>query len=442
MRNHGILWCLFAILLLTANACKDPEDIGLEVLPAGEQMGIAWIDTFTIEARTVDFDSVRTSSRGTYIIGDFNDPIFGEVKAQVFTQFLLSTEGYEFGAATVDSVVLNLVYSGSYGRTDKLQGLQKFVVSEVTEDLVARDELNFYSDDSYTIDQSNPLAEIEFAPNLLDDVPTSVDTVPPSLRVLLRKDFGQEIVDLAYTTELMGSNDNLVSEFKGLNIRPTTTGTPSGNGGLLYFSMADVDTRLEVYYHSADDTSYYFFEISEDGEIFTAKDAVVSPTVENAINTGLTSGDEKLYLQSFAGTRVRVALPHLRKLNELGYIAVNKAELVLPVDQSSLDDFGLPEYLQIVSINEYDSAFSIIDVYGELTTGIDYYGGQYDSDNQEYIFNISRHLQETLNDAGPDYGFYITPVIVMDGSRVVFNGPMHSGTGDSLKLRMTYTIID
>jgi len=442
MRNHGVLWFLFATLLFTVSACKDPKDIGLDVLPAGEQMGIAWIDTFTIEARTVNFDSVRTSGRSTYIIGDFNDPIFGEVKAQVFTQFLPSTQVDGFGAATLDSIVLNLVYSGThYGRTDKLRGLQRFVVSEVTEDLIARDELNFYSDDSYTIDQFNAIAEIEFTPDLLNDIPTKLDTVPPSFRVRLSDGFGDKVLGALPAT--LASDEEFIKVFKGLNIRPATTGMPPDNGALLYFNMTDPASRVELYYKNSNgDALIYLFEINSDCEIFTSKESDLSSNVDNAINTGITTGNEKLYLQSFAGTRIRVELPHLRELNELGYIAINKAELVLPVDETSLDDHDVPPALQVVSINQYDSAFAIIDVIGEQSAGIDYYGGLYDSDKKEYVFNISRYLQQTLNDAGPDYGFYISPVLVIDGSRVVLNGPKHTGTGDSLKLRMTYTIIE
>ena len=437
MQNLKHLPLLFLLMALAISACQEPEGIGLDVLPDGEQMPIAWIDTFTIDARTVRVDSVRTSGRGTYVIGDFGDPVFGRVKSQMFTQFRLSAEPTLFGdQPQLDSVVLNLAYSGAYGRIDKLKGTHNFGIYEVDEDLV--DDSTYYSDDLAAV-AAMALIETEFKPDLLNSIPASIDDdtlLPPSFRLRLPDDFGNRLLN----SPNLASNDLFAEEFKGLNIRSLSSSMPQDFGSLLYFNLDNRASALELYFRNAEDDSLsYRFDINNQNVIYTNVEREFSSELINAMDENQSIGDEKLYIQSLAGTRVRASFPFLRELNELGAVAINKAELVLPVDESSLDDFGLPAILAVNRINAGDSALVIIDSFEP--NGIDYYGGIYDAENQEYIFNIARHLQSVLSNPDEvDYGIFITSLNAVDGRRGVFNGPEHPTK--PMKLRMTYTIID
>lgn len=418
-------------------ACKDPEGIGLDVLPDNEQMPIAWVDTFTIEARTVRVDSVRTSGRGTYVVGDFGDPIFGRVQSQLFTQFKLNAEPGPFSLDDeLDSVVLNLAYSGSYGRIDKLRGTHTFGVFEIEDDLV--EDSTYYSDDFVQNVSTTPLAVKTFKPDLLNNIGTLRDTIGPSFRVRLDDQLGQRIL----ASSNLSSNDVFSDEFKGLNIRSLSTAMPSDFGSLLYFNLESASSRLELYYHNNaenEDSLVYWFDIDNRNAIYTNVTHEFSIDIQNALDENQNVGDEKLYIQSLAGTRIRAYFPHLRQLNELGNIAINKAELVLPVNEDELDDFATPTILSVNNINAGDSALVIVDSFEP--DGISYYGGAYDSDNKEYVFNIARHLQSILNEPDEtDYGIYITSLNAVDARRAVFNGPEHPTR--PMKLRMTYTIIE
>ena len=422
------------VVLMAVSACKEPEGIGLDVLPEGEEMPIAWIDTFTVEAKTVKFDSVRTSGRGTYVIGDFGDPIFGRVQSQLFTQFKLNAEPAPFSSDDVlDSIVLNLDYAGSYGRIDKLRGTHHFGVFEITDDMV--EDTTYYSDDTFIGASGTPLAEATFKPDLLNSVFAGEDTLGSSFRIRLPDGYGQRILNSD------SLNDNLLfsDQFKGLNIRSLSLMMPSDFGSLLYFDMESADSRVELYYHNDEDTVQYLFNINNQNAIYTSVTHEFTNDLIDAMDPNMDIGDTRLYVQSLAGTRIRLSFPHLRELNNLGAVAINKAELVLPVDETSLDDFGLPSILSLSGVNAGDSAFVIIDSFEP--NGIDYYGGIYDKDNQEYVFNVARHLQSILTAPDEaDYGIYIASLNAIDGRRGVFNGPLHPDT--PLKLRMTYTIID
>lgn len=429
------------LVLFTFSSCKEPDGIGLDVLPDGEEMGIAWIDTFTVEARTVLYDSIPTSglSSGTYLVGDFGDPIFGRVRSEVYTQFKPITENPDFGnGPTIDSIVLNMAYVGSYGKTDKLLGTMQFSVYELDEKLFktgsgATDTV-YYSNDTIAT-RPTPLGIKTFRPDLYSRVIAGNDTLPPSFRVALDPSFGQRILD----SDSLLTNTSFVNDFFGICVRPTSFSMPSGAGSILYFNMESQFSRVELYYHNEDgDTTNFKFEIRNSFGIHTTFSHEFPMEILTAIADSTAAGESRLYIQSMAGLRMKVKVPHLRELRELGAVAINKAELVVPVDQSVITEFGLPTALQITGIDSAGNALNLIDVF----EGSDYYGGAYDSDKKQYVFNIARHLQSLLNSPETvDYGLYIVNSgNAVNARRGVFNGPQHPEK--PMKLRMTYTIIE
>lgn len=437
MRLPKLQAIIGVILILAIGACKEPEGIGLEVLPDGEQMPIAWIDTFTIEARTVTYDSVPTTalSSGTYLIGDFADPIFGRVQSGLYTQFELGGTDLDFDGATVDSVVLNLTYAGSYGSTDKLTGTMTFGVYELESDLI--DSVYYSNSSPLPTIAAMPLAEHRFRPDLYASVPNPQDTIrlPPSLRIPLDTDFGQRLL----SSPNLASQDVFVTEFKGLAVLPIDQTMPTDHGSILYFNLYDDRSRIEVYYNNADGDSVYNFEMDpRDMAEFTSFTHEFSTEINNAMSDSTVTGANTLYIQSMAGVRMKLELPHLRELNDLGIVAINKAELVVPLDESVVTEHSVPSSLTVTGVQEDGGQSFLIDFF----EGTEYLGGSYNSENGEYVFNIARHLQSILNSPEEeDYGLYIVNTgTSVNARRGVFNGPQHADK--PMKLRMTYTIIE
>lgn len=443
MRFLDGLCALGLFTLLTFSACKEPDGIGLDVLPDGEEMGIAWIDSFTIEARTVRYDSVQTSGllSGTYLVGDFGDPIFGRVRSELYTQLKPITENPDFKSnPVIDSIVLNMAYVGSYGRTDKLLGTMQFSVFELDEKLfktgTGTTDTTYYSNDTIAT-LSIPLASKTFRPDLYSKVVAGNDTLPPSFRIALDPSYGQRILD----SDSLGSNASFVNDFFGICVRPTNFNMPSGSGSILYFNMESQYSRVELYYHNEEgDTTNFNFEIRNSFGIHTTFSHEFPMEILSAVADSTVAGESRLYVQSMAGLRMKVKIPHLRELRELGNVAINKAELIVPVDQSVDTEFGLPTALQITSMDSAGRPLNLIDVF----EGSDYYGGTYDSDKKQYVFNIARHLQSLLNSPETvDYGLYIVNSgNAVNARRGVFNGPGHPDPKKRMKLRMTYTIIE
>ena len=188
MSLRPVLAILLAIVVFTP-ACKDPELIGLEVLPEGEGYPVAWVDTFTVTVSTIAEDSIITSGLTSYLIGEMNDPDFGISKSELFTQFRLPSTNVSFpNAPQIDSIVLNLAYAGSYGTVNKLSGFQRLGVYRLEDDI--NDTITYYSNVTHNYN-AEPLAQIGFRPDLISNVVTNDDTIPPSLRIRLDPAFGQ-----------------------------------------------------------------------------------------------------------------------------------------------------------------------------------------------------------------------------------------------------------
>jgi hypothetical protein len=433
------LQAVFAICaILAASACKEPEGIGLEVLPDGEQMPIAWVDTFSLEVSTITHDSVPTSGINSQLIGDFNDPIFGRLSSELFFQFKPSESNLEFPSdAVVDSMILNLAYSGSYGNTDKLKGLMQFGVYELTEDLYptcTAEDSTYYSRAAHSI-STTPLADFTLWPNLYSEIETLDGVLSPSMRVPLNSDLGTRIINSAN----LASDEVFVEEFKGLNVKPIDLVRPSGTGSILNLDVNSSDSQIEMYYHTDnEDTIRQFFPVTCLDGVHTAFSHEFSPEVTDALTGGTASGANTFYIQSMASLRAKIEIPHLKELNQLGYVAINKAELLIPIDQSVVSEYGVPTSLFVTGIDSGDAAVFVVDQF----EGPDYYGGVYDSENKEYIFNIARHLQSILNNPEEeDYGLYVVNAgTATTAARGVFNGPEHATK--PMKLRMTYTIIE
>ncbi len=354
-------------------------------------------------------------------------------------QFKLPGTTTEFGSdAVVDSIISNLAYVGSYGSTDKLKGTMTFGVFELEERLrdTSTSDSAYYSTASHAV-SATPLAVHQFRPDLYSDVISGFDTVPlpPSLSIRLDNSLGTRILE----SNNLASNDVFLTEFKGLNIKPIDASMPSGFGSILYFNVASTFSWVKLYYHTNTDTSFVDFLTTNTDGVHTAFHHEYAPTaIPSAIADSTITGANRLYIHSMAGTRMKVELPHLRELNNLGAVAINKAELVVPLDVDIIDEFGVPNNLQVTVIDSSGNPIFPVDFF----EGSDYYGGVYDSENKQYIFNIARHLQSLLTSPEKeDYGLYITNSgNAVNARRGVFNGPQHPDR--PMKLRMTYTIIE
>ena len=425
----------FIILLFLVSSCKKDKDIiGLEVQPAGDQLNVLFIDTSTLITSTVKEDFVRSDENISNLLGSYVDPVFGYASSSVYTQFRLITNDVNFGNPSklvVDSIVVSLKYKGYYGNLDP----QNFRIYELTESIY-KDSI-YYSNDSIAYDLNAVGSLLNHTPNVFDSVNVGGTNEAPQLRIPLNNTFGQKIINESGSPNL-ANNDNFLSFFKGLYIT-TDNFQAAGNGGILYLDLLSTISKLTLYYTdtTTQTTHSHNFVINENSARINHFQHDYTGTPVGTQLSDPSSGLEKVYVQSMAGVKAKISLPYLKNYAGNASIAINKAELILPVeDDAGASVFAPHEKLFVVALDSSGENTVIID----QLEGETYYNGNYDSSTKEYRFNIGRHIHAVLKGERTDYGFYI----VASGSAVNANRVILKGGGNpvkKMKLQLTYTNI-
>jgi hypothetical protein len=421
-------------------SCNKNEEIGTNIQPDENQIGVFYTYNIPITAHTIMEDSVRTDETILNMIGSYKDDIFGTTTTGMYTQFRLTTSAVSFGTNPIcDSVVLSLAYNGGFYGDTSSQTQLTLSVYEIAE--------NFNLDDVYYSNQrlatfKNNLVNYTFKPNLKDSVKVGNNILPPQLRVKLKKELGDKIVSAA--TSNLADNESFIKFFRGLYI---TTNKVSTSGAILYINSLSSYSKITLYYHNDTDTLTYNLVLNDKCARFNSFDhykysGAVVTFIKQIINNDTILGDDKLYLQAMAGTKIRLKFPKVIDSSYFGNtplnnIAINKAELIIEVDQTTIADMAPPSLLSVVVINK-DGTYSFLpDVaYGEA-----YFGGNYNSTTHEYHFNISKYIQNSVqNGSFNDNGlFIVVSGSAVKGNRAIINGPKSSE--DFMRLEIIYTKI-
>jgi hypothetical protein len=234
-----------------------------------------------IKSYSDQIKSVQTNRLQKYLIGDFNDPVYGKTSASILSQVLLSQTNHDFGTnPEIDSVVLNIpFYSNAFSETefrlDSIFGngeiiLKVFESRKFLRQIDPGPEGDFQTRQAYFSDQlqefsesiqTEPLAVSEpFNPRDLDKLivleeridSVTVDTInqAPRIRLKLPVDFFEEKIIQQIGTANLASNNSFANLFRGLHIVAEEV---SGDGVMISFDIFAGEQNLR----NADITLYY-----------------------------------------------------------------------------------------------------------------------------------------------------------------------------------------
>ena len=412
-----ILSGIFILFFLGIISCKkDNSDIGAN-LQDQNQLTLHFTDTTAIRSTIVKDDSVTTDERSKVLLGSYNDAIFGLAQASFATQFRLSSYDVNFGTnPVVDSLVLYLDYVGFYGDTTTSQEIKVYKMAQD----IFRDSSYYSNEDMTTLaDMSSPLAQIttSFSPN---------NTA--SLSIRLDDNFG---TDLIADSSYYANSDTFLTQYKGLYI----TSTPvTANGAILYFDPISENTKMTLYYHNDSNDSLSFnFLINENCAYFNLFNHDYTGTAfENDINQDTAT--DNIYIQSMGGVKAKIDLDRLLTWKDSGNIAINKAELVLNINDINNDKqlFSPPNRLLLEIVDDNNGFDGPIDYFMDNT----YFDGYYDNTNNSYTFNISQHVQKIIDGEETNTSLYIFP----ENNKVSAERTVLSNSGNNrIKLNITYT---
>ncbi|NNF01940.1 MAG: DUF4270 family protein [Bacteroidia bacterium] len=423
-RTRG--WILTAIALLTI-ACNKPDNIGLNILPKSDLIDVFVIDSLTLVPYTVEVDSLIGSNTTVSMLGSYGDPVFGSVLAQHYAQFRLSKPNVDFsGVINIDSVILAVEIFDFYGNQNSMQTVNVYEMSQS----MKIDSL-YYTNQNFTAPTLRGRETIKINPD--DSVLYDSTLIAPHIRVKLHNSFGDYLVGLP--SEAYESSDNFVEHMKGLFI--TVDRIKNFNeGGLVMLDYNSGVSRLRIHYN---DSMIFDFNVTSSSARHTSFEhnySLSTPVGMQLANPSL--GKERVYVHSTAGLKTRINIPYLSLLRKLGPVAINKAEIVLPIEQNSDAVYRPHERLALVASDSNGVDVTIPDILEASS----YYGGEYDEIEKEFRFNIARHIQQVVRGTREDHGLVLVASGgVVNGYRTILKGE-NPTMGSGMKLNIIYSLVD
>ena len=427
-------------MLMAFTACKKvPQHIGDSLQPNSSYITVAFTDSNSISAEVERIDSLSTKAASYSLVGNLNDPHFGNSNLSFYTQIGLTSNSLDWGeGATTDSIVLQLLYTGYYGDTLTPITLR---IHEVTQTMSS--DSTYYSNETFEI--GDELANITFCPTPKTRHFFGNDTV--GVRVL-RIPVDNALGDRFINDQASGftSNTAFMDYFKGLRF---SCDESTVTGSICYFNMLNTNSFLRVYYHNNHDTTFYDFNVSDKYARFNHFDHDYS-SAPSPITFDDTTYNPYLYVQSTAGVRSRIVFPELAQWakDQNTNVLINEAKLILTGANGLINGFdndttmfSQPAQLVAVKANA-DNSYGLLP---DQLVGSNYFGGFYDPKTDQVWFRISEYIQDLIL-AGPDadnYGIFIyTYSGSFNAKRWIFHGPDSPDTTNRVRLEIIYSQID
>lgn len=417
--------------LMFFNSCEeDPTFLGRNLLPSTDDINTKYTEDILIETNVAEGEPQLTSLRSHLLLGSHNDANFGFSKADFMTKFAVGDTTVP-EQIDIDSLVLRFNVEGFYGDTFSVQTLR---VYELT-DTLAIDEV--YYSDKRPDGMYNPV-EI-----------TSTEISPSDTIVRIKiddQDFlrrFEEVDDSVYADIL-----DFYDFFMGFYI---TTDDVSETGAIFDLSLSSTETFMNLYYQENDTTTRAIdmVIVQTTPRVNSFYHNFESSRVSQHIGSD-ESQDTALFISDMGGVATRISFPEIEEWLDKQPVAINRAELYIPVEDSivnGLSESDYPSTLHLLSFNDEDRTL-IFDYRIDDSNAKNYYGGQFNSVEDVFVFNMGLHLQSYIEgdvdhldlvlDANIPYQFL--PANAQDNitaKRVILKGP--GAANRKMKLKITYT---
>ncbi|MCD6598619.1 MAG: DUF4270 family protein [Bacteroidales bacterium] len=417
--NNKSLLLIIPVFLSFLFSCEEPpSEIGIDFKLPDQRLDVKYSDTNTVYGLVYSLDSIRSDESSYSLLGSVIDPVFGTTNASFTTQLILSEKFEPGDDAKADSLFLYLLNMNTYGDENapmKLNVWHSFRAIYI--------DSAYYS--NFNI-HTTPGAEIVGSVDYL-----AGDSI---IKVSL---------DTAFGNWLISDKDALVSQaafqdhFKGLYIE--SENISGGDGGIATLDVLSSQSGMVLYYgNSEQDSLGFVFEINtQAARVATfSHDYTTADELTKIQHLNDNIQDTVVYVQGVSGVYTKLELPFLDVWRDSMPLAVNIAEFIIELDDTSsfaIGDYPPPGFYDLVVKTE-DGLFTLLE---DTRYGEDYSGGRLDS--AFVYFRVTNHIQnylERLNDQSDFYLFVRSQQTVPQ--RSIFKSPINS---KNLQFKFTYTRI-
>ena len=382
----------------------DTTSLGQDLIPAVDNIHTFDTSLNIIAKNFDDFSTCDSVQRGDlHALGIIsNDPYFGKTNANIYLELKPQVYPFTFpdhdtDSLFVDSAVLVLQYSHSFGDTNLVQKAQVYQLRN-----------NFKADSSYSTcnvfeHENILLGEKLYVPSRLkDSIHAFKEDEANQLRIPINNSLIKSFIN---NPDMFLKDSSFKESFKGFAI---VADESTGGQALNYFDLTSTNTRLSIYVRTSKanvkDTSVIDFPMTvSSGEA----NSIVRTRGNSEITQHLTqpsAGDSMVYIQTSPGSYAQLAIPGLSGLSNR---VIHRAELIVEqlYSPNTLDNYFTAPRMLYLDTKDTSTNGTYIPVpcdfsMNELQTSFSYLGGvpKLVSDGagntvNKYVFNISRYVQ-------------------------------------------------
>ncbi|MBE50413.1 MAG: hypothetical protein CMP51_01850 [Flavobacteriales bacterium] len=373
-------YAIFIILFIAMISCNEENIIGDELNTEIYKIHVSSDSITSLSIFTISEDSLRSDETLNLLLGEINDPQFGQNSGSFITQMTLPSNNIqEISNIVIDSVFIQYTYSELYGEDASPNNFQ-ISVYELSESVYK--DSSYYSNYNPAYNNENIAVEHYFVDQ---------DTSESILKVKLLNSFGEKIMNATGTASMV---DNLAFlEFlKGLYI------TASSNNTIMYLNPNADNSRFSIYYHEIGNDTSSNFELEIGGDaarinLFNEKNITDLPLIQSG----------KAYVQSMAGYKSKIEFNNLDLLQSL-FIdkAINRATIEFHCDIN--EDY--PSHNKLYLVRETSDGEIVF--LSDFTLEGDAHFGGYKTDNI-YKFNITRFFFQLIHNQNYTNKLYLLP---------------------------------
>ncbi|MCM1531227.1 MAG: DUF4270 domain-containing protein [Bacteroides sp.] len=467
------IFALVALLLMFSSCKTDPDAILGKNFHPEDDLVSKYDTAFRIEAFSISDDSLIIQNSSSVLLGTSFSPVFGSetynLVVQVLTLRIDGDDSYNYYSGTdldrnsrVDSVVLNLPYSGNFPDHGRMDGRKlNLSIHKITEGLVdGQGYDSAYCSNREPVYDPTPIGSmITVYPKPLDTVYDSVSgmTSVADLSMHLDKSFGKDLLNWILDMDEDQCSDlaslHQLGYLKGLYLKVEPCATEKESIVFSVSNLFALGADITVYFNGSGSevgstsTSYQKFvlgplrytHVKRDRSL--SSDNLYKEQMEAAGDTA--GGSQRLYVEASGGSRIRFRIPEFQDVVS-GNVVINQAVVVLDnVDAGTTPDIGFPEQLQCIRYFNRGLEADILDASNP--------GGTYNSNSGQYRINVTRYLQRlayltTVDTANRKlFDNYLDIVPPSDEryeqpTRAVFYGPGVPEKG--MRLEVIYTVVN
>lgn len=420
---HHLLTVSIVLLMFSLFGCFENEIFEQpQILRDKNESSIRVVDFSDLNLFTYFNDSIVTNGRSNFLLGNYTDPLRGEIHASPYIQFGVNMAVQLQDDAQLDSVSLVLFYD--YFHYDTLPAFN-IKVYELAENPEPHDDGYIYGFDSFSHDET-----------FLVDKTIQALPFRDSLTITIPYEWGERMFELIRLDPIsFYSTSTLTDLFRGFVIKP------EGQGPILSFTT---DSYLAFHYkvpeHLDRANGNFKFYMSEGQNTFTHLVSSRKSTIFESAIPGesfpyeLTDGI--VAIDPLLRSGVRIEFPDILILKELSeFYYISDAVLHLPLAKGSYDNrFNFPA----AAMNVY-----VVDKNNRPVTGlgnfpITSFDGQF-QENSFYQLSVKSFVDQLLAlNAEMGYALFLT---TEENERLNSNYIMLKTNSSNQKINLSITYI-